>query len=57
MYTELPYFGIQSEKLKTELVNLVRNFFPYIDLKVILVNDFKIYINLVCAPCDTTYVG
>ena len=42
MYLKLPYFGIQSQTLKTELVNFVGKLFPYINLKVILVNDFKI---------------
>ena len=42
MCTKLPNFGIQSETLTTELVNLVEKFFLYIDLKIILVYYFKI---------------
>ena len=42
MYCKLPYFGVQSDKMKSELINLVTKFFPFIDIKVILVNDFKI---------------
>ena len=41
-YLKLPYFGIQSQTLKSELVNCVGKFFPCINLKVILVNNFNI---------------
>ena len=42
IYIKLPYFGIQSQTLKSELVNCVGKFFPCINLKVILVNNFNI---------------
>ena len=42
MYALFPYFGIQSEKLKKELCSVISNFYPYIDLNIILVNKYTI---------------
>ena len=41
-YFTLPYFGAQSEKMKSELSILLHKFFPYVDFHLILVNNFKI---------------
>ena len=41
-YFSLPYFGSQSEKLKIELSKLFSKYVPNVDLKVILVNNFKL---------------
>ena len=43
-YFSLPYFGSQSEKLKIELLKHFSKYVPNVDLKVILVNNFKLVI-------------
>ena len=42
LYFSLPFFGHQSEKLKTELSHVLSRYYPYMDFKFILVNPFKI---------------
>ena len=42
MYFTLPYFGHQSEKLKTEIAALLQKYFPSISFQIILINKFKI---------------
>ena len=41
-YAVLPYFGAQSEKLKKELSIMLSKFYPYLDLRIILINNHKI---------------
>ena len=41
-YIKLPFFGSQSQKLKTELSKLIEGHFPYINPKIALVNKDKI---------------
>ena len=42
MFISLPYFGAQSEKLKTEVLDIIGKCYPQLDLKVILSNKFTI---------------
>lgn len=42
MYFSLPYFGHQSEKMKTELLQFLSKIHPTITFRFILVNPFKI---------------
>ena len=42
LYFKFPYFGIQSDKLKIELIKIIEKHFPFIDPKIILVNNYKI---------------
>ena len=42
LYVTLPYFGVQSGKLKDELCTLIRKFYPHININVVLVNNFTI---------------
>ena len=41
-YVTLPYFGVQSEKLKHDLCSLVTKFYPHIDMNIVLINKFTI---------------
>ena len=41
-YVVLPYFGTQSEKLKKELHSIMSKFYPFVDLRVILINRHTI---------------
>ena len=41
-FVSLPYFGTQSEKLKSELESLLGKFFLHIDFEIILINKFTI---------------
>ena len=41
-FFSLPYFGVQSEKLKTELLCLMEKYFPSIKFRAILTNRFTI---------------
>ena len=38
----MPYFGQQSEKLKTELLYLLSKYFKNVDFNIVLVNSFKV---------------
>ena len=40
-YVTLPFFGVQSEKLKDELCSLIK-FYPHININVVLINKFTI---------------
>jgi hypothetical protein len=40
-YISLPFFGYQSEKLKSELSSLLSRTYPYVDFHLILSNSFK----------------
>lgn len=40
-YFKFEYFGPQSEKLKIDLDKLILKYFPYIDAKLIFINNFK----------------
>ena len=42
IYFSLPYFGHTSVQMKIYLCNLISEYFPHIDPKIILVNKFKI---------------
>ena len=42
LYFSLPFFGHQSEKLKDDLLNLLRQYFPDYSSNIILVNRFTI---------------
>ena len=42
MYFKIPFFGHQSEKMKTELVNTLSKIYPFVDFRLILVNPLKI---------------
>jgi len=41
-YISIPYFGYQSEKLRSHLQSLLRKFYHGINFRIILVNSFKI---------------
>jgi len=41
-YISLPFYGSQSEKLKSDLLTLLNSFYTAIDFKIILTNNFKI---------------
>ena len=41
LYFKFPFFGTQSDKLKTELTNVLNKYFPYIKPKFIFINNFK----------------
>ena len=41
-YFSIPYFGHQSEKLKSELLHLLSKHFMHVDFKIVLVNRFSI---------------
>ena len=41
-YISIPFFGHQSEKLKTELLSLLSKFYSNINFKIVLVNNFRI---------------
>ena len=42
IYFSMPYFGQQSEKLKTELLFLLSKYFKNVDFNIVLVNSFKV---------------
>ena len=42
IFVKIPYFGYQSTKLKSEIHKIIDKYFSYVDLKVILINNFKI---------------
>ena len=42
IYFSIPYFGQQSEKLKTELIFLISKYFKNVDFNIVLVNSFKV---------------
>ncbi len=42
MFFTLPYFGLQSEKLKPELRSSLSKLYPFVDFNIILTNSFKI---------------
>jgi len=42
LFITLPYFGSQSEKLRTELSSLLEKYFCAINFRILLVNKFKI---------------
>ena len=42
IFISMPYAGKQSEKLKKELLTLIGEFFPHIDLRISLKNSFTI---------------
>ena len=42
MFISLPFFGAQSEKLKTEILDTLAKFYPQLDLKIILSNTYTI---------------
>ena len=42
MFISLSFFGAQSEKLKTEILDTLAKFYPQLDLKIILSNTFTI---------------
>ena len=41
-YFSMPYFGYQSEKMRIELCNLLKQYFPSIKFNIILVNHHTI---------------
>ena len=41
-YITLPYFGVQSEKLRNQLCSLIAKFYPHMNINVILINRFTI---------------
>ena len=41
-YFVLPYFGAESEKLKREIVDLLSKVYPFLKLKIVLVNPFSV---------------
>ena len=41
-YFSFPYFGHQSEKLKSQLTSCLSKFYPSVVFKLVFVNDFKI---------------
>ena len=70
LYFSQPFFGHQSEKLKEDLLNLIKQYFPDYSSNIILVNRFTIgslFINkgmrsavvykYVCPACGAQYVG
>ena len=58
LYFSLPFFGHQSEKLKDDLLNLLRQYFPDYSSNIILVNRFTIGSPAyVCPACGAQYVG
>ena len=42
LYRVIPYFGRLSVKMKIELSFLILEYFPHIDIHIILVNRFKV---------------
>ena len=42
LYISIPYFGLQSDSLRKELLNLLNHSYPYINFKIILTNSFSI---------------
>ena len=42
IYFKFLYFGVQSDRLKTELLALFEKYFPYIKPNIVLVNDYKV---------------
>ena len=42
MFISFPFFGPQSEKLKTEILDTLAKFYPQLDLKIILSNTYTI---------------
>jgi len=41
-YVKLPYFGFQSEKMKREISRTLSRFYPFVEFRIILTNDFRI---------------
>ena len=41
-YFVLPYFGMESDKLKRELTGQLMKFYPYLDPRIVLMNSFSI---------------
>jgi len=41
-YFKIPYFGAQTDKLKTELSSVLKHYFPDINFRIVLRNSFKI---------------
>ncbi|KAG1658491.1 hypothetical protein GQR58_022937 [Nymphon striatum] len=41
-YISLPFFGYQSEKLKSELLSILPKNYPHVDFHIILSNPFKL---------------
>ena len=64
-YFSMPYFGSQSEKMRIELCNLLKQYFPSIKFNVILVNHHTIgsllkhkdTLNKVCARQLLIYIS
>ena len=42
MFLAMPYFGKQSENLKSEILSIIGNLFPQLDLKIVLSNKYTI---------------
>ena len=42
MYVSFPYYGYVSERLRTEVLNIVRDHYPQIELKLIFTNKFSV---------------
>ena len=41
-YFVIPYFGLESDKLKRELLDLLAKFYPYMNPRIVLINTFSI---------------
>ena len=41
-YFVIPYFGVESEKLKRELLDILTSFYPYLNPRIIMINTFSI---------------
>lgn len=41
-YLSFPYFGVQSEKLRDELLALLTKYFSDVKFKIVLVNNFRV---------------
>ena len=42
VYASLPFFGTQSEKLKTDILAIIARYFPQLDFKISLTNKYTI---------------
>ena len=42
LFCKLPYFGYQSEKLRSELVEILCKHYSFVNFKIVLVNPFSV---------------
>ena len=42
IYVKLPFFGPQSDKMKQEIMSIVHKSYKHLNIKIVLVNNFKI---------------